>query len=190
MDKIAEHEFAIFVDYAKISEEIRKIVSVGASENLELLRTFYYHCLPYQGNPPTADEVLRFSKRQGFLDMLSRLPRFTVRKGRLVYRGKDDKGDPIYQQKRVDLQLGMDFALLSGKKQITHIAILAGDGDLLPALKVAKDEGVLVWLFHGPRYSKQDGKSTFADELWVEADERYEINLGFMQKVQSPKKFP
>ena len=49
---------------------------------------------------------------------------------------------------------------------------------------VAKEEGILVWLFHGPRQSKKDGFSTFANELWQEADERYEINLDFMQRIQ------
>ena len=107
-----------------------------------------------------------------------------VRQGRLVFRGNDANGLPVFQQKRVDLLLGLDFALLSGKNQISHVAVLAGDSDLLPAFRVAKDEGILVWLFHGPRHCKKDGSPTFADELWREADERYEINLAFMKSIQ------
>ena len=116
--------------------------------------------------------------------MLSKLPRFVVREGRLAYRGNDDKGAPIFIQKKVDLQLGLDFALLSGKRQITHVAVVAGDGDLLPAFRVAKDEAILVWLFHGPKVSRKDGYSTYDDDLWREADERYEIVLPFMEKVR------
>jgi len=183
LDKIAEKEFGIFIDYEKISGEIRKVVASTATD-IELLRTFYYNCLPYQSNPPTPNEALRFSKRQGFYDYLSQLRRFEVRRGRLAFRGLSDKGEPIFEQKKVDLMLGLDLALLSGKQQINHVAIVTGDGDLLPAFEVAKTEGILVWLFHGPRCSKADGKSTYAQELWLKADERYEIDLAFMQRIQ------
>ena len=183
LDSLSQDEFNIPVDYSKINEEILNIVS-AKSTGIELLRTYYYYCLPYQGNPPTAIEATRFSKRQSFFDSLNRLPRFMVRQGRLVFRGNDANGLPIFQQKRVDLLLGLDFALLSGKNQISHVAVLAGDSDLLPAFRVAKDEGILVWLFHGPRHCKKDGSPTFADELWREADERYEINLAFMKRIQ------
>ncbi len=179
----AQDEFNVRVDYAKAVTEVLGVVSTKSS-GVELLRTYYYHCLPYQGSPPTPEEATRFANGQRFFDSLSRLPRFTVRQGRLVFRGNRADGSPIYEQKRVDLQMGLDFALLSGKNQITHVAVLAGDSDLLPAFHVAKEEGILVWLFHGPRHCKKNGTSTFADELWREADERYEIDQGFMNRVQ------
>jgi uncharacterized LabA/DUF88 family protein len=187
LDSLAQDEFNIHVDYSKLNAEIIKVISTQ-SPGIELLRTYYYHCLPYQSNPPSTSEATRFSKMQSFLDSLSRLPRFTVRQGRLVFRGNKADGTPIFQQKRTDLLLGLDFALLSGKNQITHVAVLAGDSDLLPAFKVAKDEGILVWLFHGPRRCKKDNSSTFADELWREADERHEIDTAFMKRIQFPSK--
>lgn len=186
LDKIAELEFGMFVDFAKISGEIRSIVAKTAPD-IEILRTFYYHCLPYQSNPPTPTEALRFSKKQGFLNSLSSLPRFEVRTGRLAFKGLDAHGEPIFQQKRLDLLLGLDLALLSGKRQISHVVILAGDSDLLPAFKVAKDEGLLVWLFHGPRHSRLDGTCTYAQELWDAADERFELDLAFMQRIQKSR---
>lgn len=183
LDKIAELEFGMFVDFSKINEEIRSIIARTAPD-IEVLRSFYYHCLPYQSNPPTPIEAQRFSKKQAFFKSLSRLPRFEVRTGRLVFKGLDANAEPIFQQKRVDLLLGLDLALLSGKRQVSHLVILAGDSDLLPAFKVAKDEGLLVWLFHGPRHSRIDSTCTYAQELWDEADERFEIDLAFMQRIQ------
>lgn len=185
--KLAEEEFSIWVDYSKLSEEIRKIVSSKTPEQVDLLRTFYYDCLPYQSNPPTEDERNRFAKKRAFFNALKRLPRFVVREGWLAFRGCDVNGDPIFQQKQVDLLLGLDFALLSGKNQIAHAAVISGDSDLIPAFYVAKEEGVSVWLFHGPRVSKKDGQSTYADELWQEADERTEIDLKFMKSVARSK---
>lgn len=184
LDALADDEFSIRPDMGKLGEEIRQVIATKTGGSIELLRTFYYHCLPYQSNPPTSDEAFRFGRMRKFFYALSNLPRFAVREGRLVFRGKAINGKPIFQQKRVDLLLGLDFALLSGKRQIAHAAVISGDSDLIPAFRVAKEEGILVWLFHGPRTSKKDGYSTFASELWQEADERYEIDLNFMQRIQ------
>ena len=184
LDSLATDEFGIRIDQSKLGEEIRRIVAAKTPNSVDLLRTLYYDCLPYQSNPPTTEEKGRFSKKRSYFDMLRNLPRFDVREGRLVFRGLDKSGKQIFQQKRVDLLLGLDFALLSGKRQITHVAVVSGDSDLLPAFKVAKEEGISVWLFHGPRKSKKDGSSTYAYELWQEADERCEIDLAFMKRVQ------
>jgi len=180
---LAEKEFRIWIDYDKLPGEILKLIAAKTPESLDLLRTYYYDCLPYQSDPPTPEEAKRFAARRKFFDFLGRLPRFAVREGRLKFRGLDAKGEPIFQQKRVDLMLGLDFALLSGKKQITHAAIIAGDSDLLPAIETAKLEGLSIWLFHGPRKSKLDGTATYATELWVAADERFEFDQAFMQRI-------
>lgn len=187
LESLCKDEYSIYIDYSLVSEEIRLIVNSKTPGSVDLLRTHYYDCLPYQSNPATNDEKERFGKKRGFFDFLNRLPRFVVREGRLAFKGLDIDRNPIFQQKRVDLLLGLDFALLSGKQQITHAAVVAGDSDLLPAFKVAKDEGILVWLFHGPKVSRKDGFPTFASELWQEADERHEIDLAFMKKIQRPK---
>jgi uncharacterized LabA/DUF88 family protein len=184
LDKLSDEEFGVRVDFSKLVARILSTVQSKTPDQLDLLRTLYYHCLPYQSNPPSLEESTRFSRKRSFFAALSALPRFEVRMGRLAFCGVDNKGKKIFQQKRTDLLLGLDFALLSGKRQITHTAVLAGDSDLLPAFKVAKDEGVLVWLFHGPKVSKKDGDSTFAQELWQTADERCEIDMAFMQSIR------
>jgi uncharacterized LabA/DUF88 family protein len=184
LSALSEEEFSVRVDCAKLVDEIRSIVASKATDAVDLLRAYYYDCLPYQSNPPTAEEVIRFANKRRFFTALQSLPRFVVREGRLAFRGLKANGEPIFQQKRVDLLLGLDFALLSGKRQISHAAIIAGDSDLLPAFHTAKQEGILVWLFHGPRVSKKDGSPTFAQELWQAADERHEIDLAFMRRVR------
>ena len=184
VDALAEDEFQMRIDVGKLVDGIQNVVATGTTDSLDILRTFYYHCLPYQSNPPTQAEAERYGRKRSFFNALRRLSRFTVREGRLAFKGIDINGKQIFQQKRVDLLLGLDFALLSGKRQITHAAIVSGDSDLLPAFHVAKAEGILVWLFHGPRRSRIDGSPTFAQELWDAADERYEIDLTFMRTIQ------
>ena len=165
------------VDVSKLVSQIRATVGGKTHESLDLLRTYYYDCLPYQSNPTTAEEDRRFSQKRRFFDRLRYLERFEVREGRLALRGYDSSGKPFFQQKRTDLLLGLDFALLSGKSRITHAAVVAGDSDFLPALEVAKQEGVSVWLFHGTGGS-------FAQELWLAADERCEMTREFMDSVK------
>jgi len=183
---LAEKEFRIWINYEKLPAEILANVQAKTPEPLDLLRTYYYDCLPYQSSHPTRDEAQRFARRRSFFEFLGRLPRFTVREGRLKFRGLDGAGKPIFQQKRVDLMLGLDFALLSGKRQITHAAIVTGDSDLLPALEAARLEGLSLWLFHGPRVSRIDGSASYASELWGAADERVEIDEPFMRRIEQP----
>lgn len=181
IDRIAWDEFGIRPDYGKLATALTAEVHARSVEPVELLRTFYYHCLPYQSATPTAEEAKRFSAAQTFMTALGRLPRFDVRLGRLAPRGFDAGGAPIFQQKRVDLLLGLDFALLAGKHRISHAALVSGDSDLIPAVETAKQEGVCVWLVHGPPRSRADRTSTYARELWDAADERIELTQAFME---------
>ena len=169
--------FQIWVDIGRLGAKIRERIAENTFEPLDVVRTYYYDCLPYQSDPPTAQEAQRFSQKRRFFAALQHLPRCTVREGRLMYRGQDAHGEPIFQQKRVDLMIGLDFALLAAKHQITHAAVVTGDSDLLPAFEVAQREGVVVCLVHGPR-------STYASDLRSAADERIEMDRDFMEDVK------
>lgn len=190
LDVLARDHFSVWVDYRKLSDYMTTVVASKTPEPVDPFRTYYYHCLPYQSNPPTPEETKRYAAKHRLFERLRRLERYVVREGRLMYRGNAANGMPIFQQKRVDLQLGLDFALLSGKHQITHAAVLSGDSDLIPAFEVARQEGISVWLFHGPRRPKVGKTSTFADELWTAADERFEIDHAFMSRVAMPPTRP
>lgn len=168
--------FNTWVDIGKLAAKIRDEIAQSTFEPLDLTRTYYYDCLPYQSNPPTTEEAHRFSQKRRFFSALRKLPKCTVREGRLMYRGLDTDGERIFQQKRVDLMIGLDFALLAAKHQITHAAVVSGDSDLLPAFEVAQAEGVVVCLAHGP-------SSTYANDLWSAADQRIGIDRNFMDDV-------
>ncbi len=167
---LARDRFKIWIDYDVFRNRIRDKISENTSEPLDLLRTYYYDCPSYQGDPPTPEQAARVSRDRKFFAALNRLNSFTVREGRLVYRGQN------YVQKGVDLLLGLDFALLSAKHQITHAAVVSGDSDLIPALEVAQQEGIKTWLIHGPEHS-------YARELWQKADDRFEMTQEFMASI-------
>ncbi len=115
-----------------------------------LLRTYYYNCPPYRSPAPTERERELVSNADRFYYALRRLPDFEVRLGRLEHRGiSRETGEPIYQQKRVDIQLAVDLLTLAFSKQIATAVVVAGDSDFIPVFQAAKDQGVRVVLCHG-----------------------------------------
>lgn len=175
---------AIFIDGAYWSYVLKdefglvkidyKALADNMAGGIDILRTYYYHCPPFQSSSPTDEEKERFARAQSFFVALDRLPRYEVRLGRLAHRGLDANGQPIFQQKRVDIMLGVDLALLAGKNQITHAILLAGDSDFIPAVVAAKNEGVLVRLYHGKNCHK---------DLWDCVDERIPITKSFIDAI-------
>lgn len=156
-DKVLQTDFNnARLDYSKLADFMAK--------GVPLLRAYYYHCLPYQSNPPTLEESHRYANSEKFLFKLELLPKFEIRLGKLECRGKTDTGHLILVQKRIDVMLGIDLVKLSAKNQITHAAILTGDSDFLPAVQAAKDDGISISLFHGQRQQPHRDLYSLCDE--------------------------
>lgn len=167
---------------AGMRADLQKLVAemVGTEE---LLRAHYYHCMPYQSSPPTEEERKRFAAADRFMTMLRRLPRFEVRLGKLGLQGVDREDRPIFVQKRVDIMVGIDMALLAGKGKITSLALLSGDSDFIPAIEAVKREGVVVTLWHGRRGASGVAPSI---ELFDLCDERRELTADRLKRIARP----
>ena len=91
----------------------------------ELLRVLYYDCRPYQGETqlPVSGEPFVFKSGGGWLDELASRDFFSVHTGILKFRGWRPKAFPLpasgltdhdfrpdFEQKGLDLQLGLDVA--------------------------------------------------------------------------------
>lgn len=106
---------AVFIDGAYLSSVLKMFGSPRIRyEKLlnwivpqeRLFRAYYYDCLPYQSANPTEEERDFVSGKQRFFNSLSAIPRFKVQLGRLVYRGTDEKGCPVFSQKGVSRDCG------------------------------------------------------------------------------------
>ncbi len=117
---------------------------------------------------------------QRFLDTLDRTPRYIVRQGKLARRGQRPDGSPIFEQKQVDILMATDIVLLSAKRQVTEIVLVSGDSDFLPAVRIARDEGVVVKLAHGT------GNDRPHNDLWDTADERLELTATWFGRCLRP----
>jgi uncharacterized LabA/DUF88 family protein len=111
---------------------------------------YYYDCLPLLGAQATDKDRSYFNRRHRLLTAISHLPQCVVKLGRLTYRGYDAAGRRVFEQKRVDVSLGVDLTAAACKGAITDAAVLTGDEDFIPAIEAARAEGVRVHLFHGP----------------------------------------
>jgi uncharacterized LabA/DUF88 family protein len=53
---------------------------------------------------------------------------------------------PSIQQKGVDMRIGMDVAALAIKRLVERIILFSGDTDMIPAMKLARREGLQVFV--------------------------------------------
>jgi uncharacterized LabA/DUF88 family protein len=72
----------------------------------------------------------------------------------------------------------VDLVRLSSKGQIQRAVLVAGDSDFLPAVTVAKDEGVQIQVVHSPEIRE------IHRELWDAADDRRKLDSALILKVK------
>jgi uncharacterized LabA/DUF88 family protein len=148
----------------------------GVEETPELYRIFFYDCPPLKKRAQyrVSGRPLNFAKsevailRDEIHTELSGIRKVALRLGVLNeglsgwipqadavkrWLADPDKFDPqdedfIYdiKQKGVDMRLGLDVAAMAFKKQVNQIILVAGDADFVPAVKLARREGVDVVL--------------------------------------------
>lgn len=160
-------------DFLKFLQEAqnRLIEQIGV---LSPLHSFYYDCEPYTDVNSSPEEKEALSKRRAYFNFL-RSQTVRVREGTVVRRALDN-GQATFQQKKVDLLLGLDIAEECSKRLMSHLVLVAGDGDLVPAVEFASHKGVQTWLLHGPR-------NMCSDSLWSAADGRIEIDSNFASLI-------
>jgi len=131
-----------------------------------LLRVLYYDCAPYQGNPrlPVSGKPANFQGSDEWLKILAARPCFAVRRGTLKFRGFAPKKTPIapstlsngdfkpqFEQKGVDMRIGLDIATYAANRSVERIILIIGDTDCLPALKLARTAGLQIALVQLPQ---------------------------------------
>ncbi len=164
------------VGFAALADIIEAfaLACVSAAEGEEMHRVLYYDCAPYDGDgrhKPHPLDRTRQPTSQGYrnffnsvLSILKSKPYFAVRLGEMSFDGwaLSDKAtteilaqgrilvaddfEPVLRQKGVDLRIGLDVALMAKDRLIDRIVVVSGDADIVPAMKVARREGVQVVL--------------------------------------------
>ena len=141
-------------------------------QRVDLLRTYYYHALPWAPQEPIDEEIERVNKKRGFFHRLEYLPRFSVKLGS-TQRVLNDDGSTTFQQKGVDVLLATDMIYLASSRIVDNIIMIAPDSDYVPAVRMVKDLGVTVFLVHG-------GNLASSSEMRKAVDERIELDPEFI----------
>jgi len=140
-------------------DTLKKLVESFIDEDEELFRIFLYLTKPYHPgkrilsllNKNQQIKAKKVAKNQeNFIKTIGICDFIAIRQGKLKFRGIDQNGNPIFIQKQVDMLMGLDIAHLSYNKLVDRILFFCGDSDLIPALKIARKNGLQVVLAYCP----------------------------------------
>jgi uncharacterized LabA/DUF88 family protein len=144
-------------------------------ESPDLYRIFFYDCPPLEKklHYPISKQALDLARtstaifRKSVHSELRSIRKIALRFGRLNdefawrlkpealkrmlnnprdFEPRDQDFEHDVKQKGVDMRLGLDVASLAFKRQADQIVMVAGDGDFVPAAKLARREGLDVVL--------------------------------------------
>lgn len=164
-------EFQLFgqIDYEKFSDKL-------AGEDYTRLRTYVFDALPLG---PSRE------KKQKFLDRLKYLKKFQVEQG---YVKNEKKICPkckqeieVPRQKMVDILMASRLFECSLNPNINKIFVLAGDGDFVPAVAVAKTQKEVVLVF------AETEKIGAATQLKQICDDRIVLDKSFFDDCKLAK---
>mgnify|MGYP005865711099 CR=1 FL=1 len=154
--------------YTYDPDYIEKIALACVEPDETILRILYYDCAPFVGKArlPVSGEEHEFNGSDAWLRTLARKDLFAVRRGVLKFRGYKPRKIPIsgkplsdadfkpdFEQKGVDMRIGLDIANHASTRSVDRIILVSGDTDCLPAMKHARISGLQIALVTFPKCS-------------------------------------
>ncbi|MDB5100981.1 MAG: hypothetical protein JWM80_5402 [Cyanobacteria bacterium RYN_339] len=150
LDKLCQEVFGVPSGGRKIPLALNFKQLPAALADAKPWKTFYYHCLPYQDDPPLPAQFAAREAKKRFLGFIGILKGWELREGRLEKRGDS------YIQKRVDVLLAVDLTRLAWRQEIKQAVLVSGDADFVPAVEDARAAGVHVTLRYAPGTAHAD----------------------------------
>ncbi len=125
----------------------------------DLIRVFYYDCPLYKGKHrrPVSGRMKEFKGDDLWLQDLATRDLFAVRVGQLGFRGwvpreipiagatlSDADFKPKFEQKGVDMRVGLDIATMASMRSVERIILVSADTDMIPAMKHGRKAGLQI----------------------------------------------
>ncbi|MBI4083140.1 MAG: NYN domain-containing protein [Candidatus Lambdaproteobacteria bacterium] len=160
-----------------LAEDIEKLgralLAHAKLRQYTMYRIFYYDAKPFtrELSNPISKVPLNYgttataSYMRNLLDQVELREDFALRQGQLLFQGWKLRGsieqrliahartlqaediEPNFEQKGVDMRIGLDIADIAVKHLVDAILLVTGDSDFVPAMKYARRQGVRVVLF-------------------------------------------
>lgn len=146
-------------------EFIEAVAKACIASDEDLLRTFYYDCPLFKGTckRPVSGEDEVFTGNDDWLTRLASKDLFAIRLGVLKFRGykprksrilgrdlTDADFKPDFEQKGVDMRIGLDIANFSVTRAVERIVLVTNDTDCIPAMKYGRRAGLQIVLMSFP----------------------------------------
>jgi uncharacterized LabA/DUF88 family protein len=141
---------------------VERLAMTCAIATEEIQRILYYDCDPYIGKVkmPVSGLMRDFAASNQLTRELARKDLIAVRRGVLKFRGwvprtipiaggtplSDADFKPSFEQKGVDMRIGLDMANYAANRAVELIALCSNDTDCVPAMKYARRAGLQVAL--------------------------------------------
>ncbi|MDA1314711.1 MAG: NYN domain-containing protein [Acidobacteria bacterium] len=143
---------------------IEKVALKCAEPDDEIHRALYYDCAPYIGTTklPVSGSQKQHQRSDPWLHELARKNLFAVRRGELKFRGyrlkrssipfkptrplTDSDFEPTFEQKGVDMRIGLDMAIFASNRSVSELALITNDTDCIPAMKHVRRAGLRIIL--------------------------------------------
>ena len=147
------------------ADYIEKVGLACALATEEVIRILYYDCALFNGTTklPISRAVQTHAQATPLLHDLAQKDLFAVRRGVLKFRGYVIKKNhqpsnppvdadfaPKFQQKGVDMRIGLDMATIAANRSVELIALMTNDTDSIPAMKLVRRAGIQVALLCVP----------------------------------------
>jgi len=167
--------FARFIGKDYTGDFVEDFAFAAIDEEEEhLLRILFYDAPLFEGvvRAPISGDEREFRGGSAFLDNLARRDRFAVRRGSLVFRGwkprprpgdthprycfdadeapTDHDFDPVFEQKGVDMRIGLDIATFAERRTTDRVLIMTTDSDLVAAMKYGRRAGLEIGIVQLP----------------------------------------
>jgi len=146
---------------------IERFALVCKAADESLFRILYYDCALYSGTVklPVSGIPHTFESSDAWLHELAHKDLFAVRRGVLKFRGFKPKRTPVskqaqltdtdfqpdFEQKGVDMRIGLDIAAYAANRSVDRIVLVSNDTDCVPALKYGRRAGLQTVLIEPPK---------------------------------------
>ena len=147
------------------ADYMEKVGLASALATEEIIRILYYDCALFNGTTkrPVSRTLEIHAQTTPLLHDLAQKDLFAVRRGVLKFRGYvlkkyhqpssppvDADFVPKFEQKGVDMRIGLDMATIAANRSVELIALMTNDTDCIPAMKLVRRAGIQVALLSVP----------------------------------------
>lgn len=144
-----------YVNYNQVDNVIT-FARAFVERDEEIYRIFFYLAKPldkvsWNGQLIDFSTSPVYNNSVRFIENIAQKDLVAIREGKLKFRGyKGAPPRPDFIQKQADMLIGLDISQISFNRLVDRILVLSYDTDLVPAMKIARTNGIQMSIGYCP----------------------------------------